>query len=310
MLSLTALTEKSAKMIKRYVVTGSMIVLILIGSVALGRRVHGNISTAQLHGNKFKGPNHAPVRMVVYSDFQCPACSYGAKAEDDFMKIFPDMISVEFRHFPLEMHRWALEAALFAECAAEQGKFWEFHDRTFKEQAEWSKQERPTGTFWKYCADLGLKQEKLEKCVESDKTLRKIQKENDSGKALHVNATPSFFINDKRFVGGKQLETDGKKFAVEELKKAGIIINLPPEAFLPPPPPENSGNPQGQPAGQIPGAIPPGTPNTVTIPPPAVAQPTQPENASVSAKQAGENPPPGVAANQASGENVIQGVKP
>ncbi|OGW80044.1 MAG: hypothetical protein A3G33_04060 [Omnitrophica bacterium RIFCSPLOWO2_12_FULL_44_17] len=220
---------------KHYILTGGIIVFILIVSVAASKFTQGKILKSVEQGTKFKGNKKASIRLVVYSDFQCPACSYGSTVVDDIAKDLKDKVSVEYKYFPLAMHKWALEAALFAECAADQGKFWEYHDLLFKKQKEWSKEGRPTAYFWNFMKELKLDTGKIEKCVTDEKVLQRIQKDSDSGKQLQVSSTPTIFVNDKRFVGGKQLDAEGKKYIAEELKKIGMDWKYT-STPLPPPP--------------------------------------------------------------------------
>ena len=135
---------------------------------------------------------------------------------------FPEQLQVEFRHYPLEhVHRWALTAALFAECAGEQGKFWQYHDRLFAEQAKWSVAPGAQVLFSQYASELGLNLQGLSECIQNPKTLHRVRNDAASGKTKQVRSTPTIFINDHLLVGAKQLEEQGRTIINEELKKAG-----------------------------------------------------------------------------------------
>lgn len=118
---------------KRYLLTAVGIIFALVSLVTAVRLTHRGAAASNFENVKIKGPQGAPIQMVVYSDFQCPACFSAVEPVEALRKEFAGVMQVEFRHFPLERtHAWALVAAGFAECAAKQGKFWEFHDRLFQ----------------------------------------------------------------------------------------------------------------------------------------------------------------------------------
>jgi len=78
-----------------------------------------------------KGPENAKVTLVEYSDFECPYCLNHKATVDQVVENYGDDVRVVFRHFPLSFHPEAEKAAEASECAAEQGKFWEMHDKIF-----------------------------------------------------------------------------------------------------------------------------------------------------------------------------------
>lgn len=211
-------------MVKRYLLTGAGIVLVLI-CLVLGVRFFTKgtfFPAAQDNNLKQKGPQNAPVVVTIYSDFQCPACQKAVLPMETLRKEFVDDLRVEFRHFPLERpHRWALPAAIFAECAAEQGKFWEYHDRLYSEQSTWSALEDAIPTLVKYAQEAGLNRELFQACVGNPKTLEQIRAERISGEKFKVQSTPTIFINEVRVVGALELMERGKNIVMAELGKAG-----------------------------------------------------------------------------------------
>ena len=205
---------------KRYTLTASGIVFALIFLVVAVRVVHRVMPSSHLKSIKAKGPENAPIRMVVYSDFQCPACRSAIEPAEELRNEFADVMQVEFRHFPLEhAHAWAMVAAGFAECAAKQGKFWEYHDQLYKEQEIWSHAQEPLNFFVRYSKELGLNSAKMEQCLEDPKTLNQIRSERTRGEKQGVQSTPTYFLNGRPLVGALQLKTYGKTTVVEELKK-------------------------------------------------------------------------------------------
>jgi protein-disulfide isomerase len=208
---------------KRYFLTGSAITIILVGLVFSARFLNKTEASIASNNVKVKGSQNAPVHLVIYSDFQCPACRSALEPIEELRKEFSDSVQLEFRHYPLERpHRWALTAASFAECAAEQNKFWEFHDRLYLEQASWSVSQDAISTFANYSRDLGLNSEQLSACLGNPKTLSRIREERSSGERKGVQSTPTIFINDHMLVGALQVKEKGRGIILEELKKKGV----------------------------------------------------------------------------------------
>src|SRR5262249_7595254 len=93
----------------------------------------GDKQSAHIRGNP-----HAPVTLEEFGDFQCPPCGQFATFAEELLKEYDSRLRVVFRNFPLSGHEHAREAALAAEAAGFQGKFWEMHDTLYREQSAWS----------------------------------------------------------------------------------------------------------------------------------------------------------------------------
>ena len=205
---------------KRYILTGGALVFLIVSLVTFARFSRGASYFTAFENAKIKGPKDAPIHLVVYSDFQCPACRASLTPIEELRNQFSQLIQVEFRHYPLERaHRWTTLAASFAECAAEQGKFWEFHDRLFSEQPLWSVSNDALSFFARYSEELNLDKGKLEQCIRNPKTLSRIKREYSMGTKQEIQSTPTIFINGHRLVGALQLKMQGKEIVEEELKK-------------------------------------------------------------------------------------------
>ncbi len=81
------------------------------------------------------GSGSAKVKLVEFSDFQCPFCARAYPTMKAIMEKYGDKVSLEYRHYPLSFHPYAQKAAEASECAGEQGKFWEMHDKMFDLQS-------------------------------------------------------------------------------------------------------------------------------------------------------------------------------
>lgn len=157
---------------------------------------------------RVKGNPKAPIKIVEYIDFQCPACAAGANKIKEYMNDHPDKIFVEMKYYPLAMHPHSFTSAYYAECALRQRKFWEFHDLLIGRQAMWSQLPEVKSVFDGMAKELELKMDKLESCVNDEKTKEVVIKTREEGDLLGVKSTPTYFLNDKLIVGLKNLKSE------------------------------------------------------------------------------------------------------
>jgi protein-disulfide isomerase len=137
------------------------------------------------------GPDHAPIAVVEYGDFECPNCKQAAPAVKLLLERFPERVRVAFRHFPLEgLHPHALAAAEAAECAGAQGRFWQMHDLLFDNQ-EHLTSKHLHGYAERLQLDLALFTSEMDDHV----YLQRVREHIESGRRSHVRATPGFFVN-------------------------------------------------------------------------------------------------------------------
>jgi protein-disulfide isomerase len=148
-----------------------------------------------------KGPSNAPVRIVVFSEFQCPFCSRHATTLKTLETRYEGRIRVEFRHFPLPIHREAPKAAEAALCAGEQRRFWPMHDLLFANQKALS-----VADFERYAATLELDAAAFGQCLKSGKFVERVSADRTIGQTLGVAATPATFINGRLVPGAVGIE--------------------------------------------------------------------------------------------------------
>ncbi|MBF0569368.1 MAG: thioredoxin domain-containing protein [Candidatus Omnitrophica bacterium] len=190
-------------------VLGVLVILVCVGSVAFARAIllkkQPVISLRPLTSAnpRAKGDSAAPIKVVEFTDFQCPACAKASEAVHDLANTYPSRIYIELKYFPLPMHAFANRAAMYAECAAQQGKFWPWHDVIFKSQSSWSKMSMVDPYFSQLAVSIGLDGIRMAACVNSSLPQEKIKKDVMEGEGLHVNSTPTFFVNGKMAVGRK-----------------------------------------------------------------------------------------------------------
>ncbi|HLD71413.1 MAG TPA: thioredoxin domain-containing protein [Candidatus Peribacteraceae bacterium] len=149
-----------------------------------------------------KGNPNAAVVVTEFADLQCPSCKAASTAiVAPLLQQFGSTIRFEYMHFPLRtLHPHALNSALGAECAADQGKFWEFTDKAYIEQDKMSKDRIKA-----WANELGLDMDLFNRCVASKIKQDTILADYEKGRELGVNGTPTFFIN------GKRVKTDLQK---------------------------------------------------------------------------------------------------
>jgi protein-disulfide isomerase len=139
----------------------------------------------------FLGPSDAPVNVVEYGDFECPNCKQAAPAVKLLLARFDGRVRFVYRHFPLEkVHPHALHAALAAESAAVQGKFWPMHDMLFENQAHL---ELPA--LRRYAERLELDMARFDADMADQRYLQRVRQHIESGVASGVRGTPGFFVN-------------------------------------------------------------------------------------------------------------------
>jgi protein-disulfide isomerase len=158
------------------------------------------VDTTGLSADSSKTPHpstdaNAVVTLTEYGDLQCPACraAYSQLTEPLVAK-YGKQIRFEFKQFPLtSIHRYAMEAAEASECAADQGKFWEFVNLDYTEQEKLNSDQLGV-----WAEQLDLDMDLFDRCRDSHIKRDAIMAEYDAGKAMGVGGTPSFFVNGER----------------------------------------------------------------------------------------------------------------
>jgi len=144
------------------------------------------------------GPAEAPVTIVEFSDFQCPYCKLSVPMIKEILAKYPDKVKVVYRDYPGPHHPHAQQAAEAAQCAGDQGKFWEYHDSLFDHQAP--------GAGWNFtelAKEIGLNQDAFATCLNTGRYRQEVAKDLHDGFKLGVTSTPTFFINGRPLVGAR-----------------------------------------------------------------------------------------------------------
>ena len=162
------------------------------------------IQNVSLDDDPVKGNDNAKITIVEFSDFQCPFCKrFSDQTESQLLTEYVDSGKAKFvyRDFPLDsIHQSAMAAALAGECADEQGKFWEYHDKLFAGQADWSRLDSTDAAdkFRQYGSEINLNVGNFNSCFDSGKYKDEIIKDRSDGVSYGVSGTPTFFIGNSK----------------------------------------------------------------------------------------------------------------
>src|SRR5680860_337552 len=161
--------------------------------------------------DNIRGNINAPITIVEYSDFQCPYCSRFHETMNQIFAEYPEDVRWVFKHFPLDSrHPLARKTAEASECAAEQGKFWEFSDEVYTNQQAISNDSLST-----FAKNIGLNVSQFDSCVSSGKYSDKVEADYQEGVQFGVSGTPGDFINGKSLGGAAPY--DKLKQIIEEM---------------------------------------------------------------------------------------------
>lgn len=168
-----------------------------------------NISTDD---DPAKGSAAAPVTIVMFSDFQCPACAATHPVLKKVLAEYPaDKIRFVVRDFPLAMHNNAFQAALAANAAAKQGKFFEYAEILYSRQNALD-----AASLKKYAAELGLNLQKFEIDLGDEKTAAEVRKDVEDGNIYGISSTPTVYVNGIKV---RRLSPEGFREAIERALK-------------------------------------------------------------------------------------------
>lgn len=159
------------------------------------------------------GPEAAKVTIIEFSDYQCPFCGRSRSTVNQILETYKDQVRYVFRDFPLSFHKDAFAAHVAAQCAGEQGKYWDYNNKLFGNQ-----QALKEDSLKQYATDLGLNLEAFNLCLASDKYVKEIQKDMDDGVTAGVTGTPAFFINGVLISGARPFSAF-KEIIDNELKR-------------------------------------------------------------------------------------------
>ena len=166
------------------------------------------------------GPATASIEVTEYADFECPACANFATVQMPTIReqlVTTGKVRWRFRDFPLAIHKYSRFSAHAAQCAGEQGKFWEMHDQLFMNHG-WAQTGRdPAALFRTLAQGVAVDLAKYDACMQSGRYASRIEFSRQEGEQRRVNGTPTFFVNGREYMGHNT--SDGFKALVDSLKK-------------------------------------------------------------------------------------------
>ena len=165
------------------------------------------------------GAEAAPVQVVVFSDFECPYCRRAAPVLRRVAAAFPNDVSLIWRHFPLGIHPSAPRAAEAAQCAEDQGRFWEFHDALFSQSASLA-----DVSMAAVARTLGLDAESFEACLGTRKHQADVASDIAAGEMLGVAGTPTTFVNGIALVGALPFEAYERTILAERVRLKAVAV--------------------------------------------------------------------------------------
>jgi protein-disulfide isomerase len=142
-----------------------------------------------------KGSSKPTVTIVEFSDFECPFCNAVQSTLKQIVESYGRDVRLVFKHLPLEGHRNSLPAARAAYCAAEQDRFWQFHDALF------ASKNLSSAVFTQIATDLGLGLPKFQACLSSEQSRAAVVKDIETARVFRIESTPSFIVNGKLIQG-------------------------------------------------------------------------------------------------------------
>src|ERR1700741_4278532 len=157
-------------------------------AIPANKSIAGKTDTQSMH---IRGNPDAPVTLEEFGDFQCPPCGMFATFGEKLLEEYDSRLRIVFRNFPLSAHEHAREAALAAEAAGLQGRFWEMHDVLYREQVFWSYAPNTRELFESYAGTLGLNLDQFKKDVDSEKVKERVDSDHARGDSLGVKVTPA-----------------------------------------------------------------------------------------------------------------------
>jgi len=187
-----------------------------MGTVRTSEPGQNRVYVVQTAGAQSKGPEGAPVTIVEFSDFQCPFCARVQPTLQRIQETYGRNVRLVWKHLPLPNHREAVAAALAAEAAGRQGKFWEYHDKLFANQRKLQRD-----ALTQYARELQLHMTRFEADFGAREAQGRIDADAAEAVSLGVDGTPGFFING-RFISGAQAFETFAGIIDEELAKVKV----------------------------------------------------------------------------------------
>jgi len=158
----------------------------------------------------YRGSSNAAVTLVEYGDYACPPCSVYSPILNQVLERYGNKVRLEFRDYPMmKIHPNALKAALAAEAACDQGRYWEMHELLLSSHREWARADNAEQEFGKLAASLGLDTNRFLEATNSPSVRERVMADISKGQQLKIEAVPVFFLNGRQI---KPIPTTAEAF--------------------------------------------------------------------------------------------------
>jgi protein-disulfide isomerase len=186
-----------------------------------------SVKEVPLEGSPSKGPDDAPLTIVEWADFECPACKALAPLLDILQDRFPGQVRVIYKFYPLTTHKNGFDAARAAVAAQNQGKFWEMHEALFLNQGKLERQD-----LQRIAKKVGLDSAQFSRDFGDDATKKRVEREMQQAESLGLEGTPMIYVNGRKadlaIAGGFDLF---EAWLVTQIELAGKKPNPPNKKF-------------------------------------------------------------------------------
>jgi protein-disulfide isomerase len=162
-----------------------------------------NLSKLHLHDRAMLGPENAPVTIIEFGDLECPFCARAfSEIETAVNTTYKGKLRLIFKNFPLNIHPWAMQAAMAAECVRRQNPvaFWTFVGDVYRDQGAINPQNLRQHVST-YAEQLGLDKQALDACIMAPGAEQQVAQDRDDGLAIGINSTPTFLVDGIELVG-------------------------------------------------------------------------------------------------------------
>ena len=205
-------TAEVALIIRKAPLFGAVALVLGVGfGVGLGRVSASATASTQsgapvnvdIKGRPYRGADNAPVTLVEFTDYECPYCKRHFQLTlDTLLALYGTKMKYVIRNFPLtSLHAHAQKAAEAAECALDQGKFWEYHDLLFRRSPALR-----ADSLKAYAAEVGLDVTAFTACLDSRQKRSVVARDVKDGRHYGVSGTPTFFINGRILIGAQPVD--------------------------------------------------------------------------------------------------------
>jgi protein-disulfide isomerase len=165
----------------------------------------------------------SPVVLEEYGDYQCPPCGLLYPVLKEIEHEYGNQLRVVFHHFPIpKLHKNAMVAAHAAEAARNQNKFWEMHDRLYRNQKAWAEQEDPRPIFISYARELGLNVDQFVRDMDSPQVDQRVTADIERASSMGVTGTPTVFIDNYQ-LRYEHTNPDGLRRGINEMLKRKAV---------------------------------------------------------------------------------------